>query len=125
VPSLYSVVRPEANYHRSLELLNRTKELNPDIKTKSGIMVGLGESAKEVISLMDDLREVNCDMLTIGQYLSPSQDHLEVVEYIHPEQFDKYRLIADQKGFKHVSCGVFVRSSYHASEGIDVNLSNI
>lgn len=120
VPSLYPVVRPEANYHRSLELLNRTKELNPYMITKSGIMVGLGENEEEIVSLMDDLREINVDMLTIGQYLSPSQEHLKVVEYIRPEQFDKYSAIGYKKGFKHVSSGVFVRSSYHADEGIKV-----
>lgn len=115
VPSLYSKVRPEAEYRRSLELLRRVKELHPGIFTKSGLMLGLGETEAEVYQVMDDLRAVDCDVLTIGQYLQPSGQHLAVEEYIHPDQFETYKNAADSKGFLHVSSAPFVRSSYHAS----------
>jgi lipoyl synthase len=120
VPELYHEVRPMAAYERSLELLKRVKEYNPHIYTKSGLMVGFGETKQQIQSVMDDLREMDCDILTIGQYLQPSKAHLRVVEYITPEQFDEYRLIGLEKGFKYVASGPLVRSSYNAVEGMNV-----
>jgi len=116
VPHLYPKVRPQANYQRSLKVLKRSKEINPHIYTKSGIMVGLGESFEEVVNVMKDLREVNCDFLTIGQYLKPSPHHLEVKEFIHPEKFKEYREIAKNLGFLNVASSPFTRSSYHARD---------
>lgn len=120
VPRLYPTVRPKADYRRSLNLLKKVKELDPDIYTKSGIMVGLGETEEEVIDVMKDLINVGCDMMTIGQYLRPSEEHIEVAEYITPEQFEKYKEIGYNLGFKYVASGPLVRSSYHADEGMDV-----
>ena len=114
IQRLYDKVRPMADYDRSLELLKRTKERNPDIYTKSGIMVGLGEKKEEVFKLMDDLRDVDCDIITIGQYLRPSDAHLEVDEYIKPEVFDEYGEVAYGKGFRYVASSPFTRSSYNA-----------
>lgn len=114
VPGLYEKVRPEAGYERSLMVLSYVDEMSSDIYTKSGIMVGLGETKEEVISLMKDLRESSCDILTIGQYLQPDKEHLPVAEYIKPEQFENYKEIAEEMGFKYVASGPFVRSSYHA-----------
>jgi lipoate synthase len=119
VPRLYSMVRPRADYQRSLNLLKRVKELDDNILTKSGIMVGLGELEDEVIEVMQDLRDIDCDMMTIGQYLRPSGKHIEVAEYITPEQFKRYREIGYQMGFKYIASGPLVRSSYHAGEGIE------
>ncbi|MGB9812969.1 MAG: lipoyl synthase [Thermovenabulum sp.] len=119
VPRLYPEVRPMANYERSLYLLKRVKELDPSIYTKSGIMVGLGETDEEVIKVMEDLRKVDCDMMTIGQYLRPSKKHLEVKEFITPEQFEKYEKIGYEMGFKYVASGPLVRSSYNAEKGIN------
>ena len=116
VPSLYPTVRPSAIYERSLELLKRSKSINPDILTKSGIMVGLGETKEQVIALMQDLRNVECDVLTIGQYLAPSAAHIAIVEYIHPQLFDEYKAIGLKLGFKTVASSPLVRSSYHADE---------
>lgn len=117
VPRLYSRVRPQADYRRSLELLRKVKEIDAtgEVYTKSGIMVGLGETDKEVLTLMDDLRAVNCDFLTIGQYLAPSKRHLPVTEYVHPDTFDFYKAEAEKRGFKGVSSSPFTRSSYHAA----------
>ena len=112
VQSLYRKVRPQAKYQRSLEQIRRTKEFGK--RTKSGIMVGLGETVEEVQQIMDDLLEYGCDVLTIGQYLQPTRMHLEVAEYIHPDQFARYREIGLQKGFDFVESGPLVRSSYHA-----------
>ncbi|MCR4431506.1 MAG: lipoyl synthase [Tepidanaerobacteraceae bacterium] len=120
VPRLYPKVRPQASYDRSLSLLKRVKELDEKIHTKSGIMVGLGETEDEVINVMKDLRKVNCDMMTIGQYLRPSKEHIEVAEYIIPEQFERYKEIGYSLGFKYIASGPLVRSSYHASEGMDM-----
>ncbi|WP_031513814.1 lipoyl synthase [Desulfofalx alkaliphila] len=114
VPHLYPKVRPKADYLRSLKLLERVKEMNPQIFTKSGIMLGLGEKTQEVIGVMKDLRGVGCDILTIGQYLAPSNKHHPVVEYVHPEVFEEYGETASDFGFKHVVSGPLVRSSYHA-----------
>lgn len=116
VPRLYPLVRPEADYRRSLEVLRTVKELAPGIYTKSGLMVGLGETREEVEQVMADLREVNCDILTIGQYLRPSPQHLEVKEFIPPEVFDYYAEAGRKMGFLYVASAPFVRSSYNAAE---------
>jgi len=116
VPRLYAKVRPQANYQRSIELLERCKKISPQIYTKSGLMVGLGEKMDEVIEVMKDLRSVNCDILTIGQYLRPTSKHLEVKEFIPPEIFSRYREIAYSLGFIYVASSPFVRSSYMARE---------
>ncbi len=118
VPSLYPQVRPMAKYERSLELLDRVKTLTTGIFSKTGIMVGLGETKQEVLRVMDDLRAIDCDLLTIGQYLQPSKSHIEIAEYITPEQFEEYERIGLEKGFKYVASGPFVRSSYNAIEGM-------
>ncbi len=118
VPRLYSKVRPMADYSRSLALLQQARRLSPHIKTKSGIMVGLGETQQEVIQAMRDLRGMSCDILTIGQYLAPSKQHHPVIEYIHPEIFDQYKELALEMGFRYVASGPFVRSSYHAAEAL-------
>ncbi|AAM24873.1 Lipoate synthase [Caldanaerobacter subterraneus subsp. tengcongensis MB4] len=120
VPRLYSRVRPKADYIRSLNLLKKVKELDPLILTKSGIMVGLGETEEEVIEVMKDLRDIDCDMMTIGQYLRPSHKHIEVAEYVTPEQFKRYEEIGYKLGFKHVASGPLVRSSYHADVGLSL-----
>ncbi|WP_147565896.1 lipoyl synthase [Clostridium tyrobutyricum] len=119
VSSLYSKVRPMAVYKRSIELLRQVKVMDNSIYTKCGIMVGLGESEQQVLEVMDDLIKVNCDILTIGQYLRPSKWHLPVKKYITPEMFKKYKAIALKKGFKFAASGPYVRSSYQASKGID------
>ena len=116
VPALYKTVRPQANYNTSLEVLRYVKELNNNIYTKSGLMVGLGEKKDEVVEVMKDLREIGCDILTIGQYLQPTLDHLEVVEYVKPEVFQKYKEIGYELGFKYIASGPFVRSSFHADD---------
>jgi len=116
VSHLYSEVRPQANYKRSLKLLKRAKELNPSIHTKSGLMVGLGETFDEIVKVMKDLRKVKCEILTIGQYLRPSIKHLPVKEYIRPEEFQEYKKIGKSLGFLSIISGPFVRSSYRAGE---------
>jgi lipoic acid synthetase len=116
VSRLYPTVRPEADYVASLSLLRRYKELNPSLPTKSGIMLGFGETQEEVFGAMQDLRDNNCDMLTLGQYLRPSSRHLPVVRYVTPEEFDSYRQVGLSMGFSHVEAGPLVRSSYHAAE---------
>jgi len=113
---LYPEVRPLADYKRSLHLLKRSKEDSPHIPTKSGFMLGLGETQEEVLGLLRDLRGVGCDFLTIGQYLQPRQDRLSVMRFIPPEEFEKYKKIGEGMGFKSVASGPFVRSSFHASE---------
>jgi len=112
VQSLYRKVRPQAKYERSLEQIKRTKAFGK--RTKSGIMVGLGETHDEVYRSMDDLLAHGCDVLTIGQYLQPTKMHLEVVEYVHPDVFAQYKEAGLQKGFQFVESGPLVRSSYHA-----------
>jgi lipoic acid synthetase len=114
VPRLYKKVRPYSGYIRSLMILGEAKRLSPSSLTKSGIMVGLGETKEEVLSLMDDLRFHNVDIMTIGQYLRPSEKQMPVKEFITPEQFEEYRLIGLEKGFRYVESGPLVRSSYHA-----------
>ena len=118
VRRLYPGVRPMADYDRSLALLHRVKLKNPAIRTKSGIMVGLGETQAEVLQTMRDLHDVGCDFLTIGQYLAPSKNHHPVIEYIHPDVFSMYRKEAEKIGFAHVAAGPFVRSSYHAGQAL-------
>lgn len=116
IPDLYSAVRPMAVYERSLELLKRVKEIDSNVFTKSGFMVGLGENEEQVIALLKDLKNVNCDIITIGQYLQPSKAHFELVEYVHPDTFKKYENIAKNMGFKYIASGPLVRSSYHAED---------
>ena len=112
-------IRARATYERSLEFLRRAKELQPDIPTKSSIMIGLGETKEELIEAMDDLRANHVDILTLGQYLQPSKKHLDVVKYYHPEEFAELKEIALQKGFSHCEAGPLVRSSYHADEQVN------
>lgn len=119
VPRLYPEVRPQAVYDRSLTLLEEVKTMDPDILTKSGIMVGLGETEDEVIRTLQDLREHGCDILTIGQYLAPSQRHHPIVEYIHPDIFEKYKKISEEMGFKYTASGPLVRSSYMADKALN------
>ncbi len=113
-PRLYRSVRPGANYQWSLNLLKSFKQMHPDIPTKSGLMMGLGESKEEIIEVLKDLRSHGVTMLTLGQYLAPSQHHLPVMRYVPPEEFDELKSIALSLGFTHAACGPFVRSSYHA-----------
>lgn len=119
VPRLYSEIRPMAIYQRSLDVLRLVKEMDDTILTKSGVMVGLGEKEEEVIEVMKDLRNIDCDFLTIGQYLAPSEKHYPVIEYVKPETFKKYEIEAKELGFKFVASGPFVRSSYKAADAID------
>jgi lipoic acid synthetase len=114
VPRLYKQIRCKANYERSLKLLRAAKRMSARIRTKSGLMLGLGEKEEEILSVMRDLHEVKCDILTIGQYLQPSKDHICVHEYIKPEDFLRYKEIALNMGFRHVESAPFVRSSYNA-----------
>lgn len=116
VPRLYPRVRPGADYVRSLNLLKRARELDPGIPIKSGLMLGLGESPEELQQVLNDLFEVDCRILTLGQYLQPSENHLPVERFIPPEEFDRWREIALEMGFLEVASGPFVRSSYHAGE---------
>ena len=116
VPRLYRKVRPQGEYKRSLELLQKTRELSPRVYTKSGIMVGLGETDEEVKQVMDDLRKVDCDIITIGQYLQPSSHHLAVQEFITPEQFQQWQKYGEKVGFLQVVSSPLTRSSYHAEE---------
>jgi lipoic acid synthetase len=111
-------VRAKATYDRTLEFLKRSKELNPDIPTKSSIMVGLGETKEELIQAMDDLRAHHVDILTLGQYLQPTKKHLDVERYYHPDEFAELKEIALAKGFSHCEAGPLVRSSYHADEQV-------
>jgi lipoic acid synthetase len=116
IPRLYRRVRPQGDYQRSMELLQRTRELAPWVYTKSGIMVGLGETDEEVRACMQDLRAVDCDIITIGQYLQPSQKHLKVNNFIRPEQFDAWREFGESIGFLQVVSTPLTRSSYHAEQ---------
>ncbi|RIW38872.1 lipoyl synthase [Bacillus salacetis] len=112
-------VRARATYERTLEFLSRAKELQPEIPTKSSIMVGLGETKEEIIETMDDLRAANVDIMAIGQYLQPTKKHLKVQKYYHPDEFAELRKIAMEKGFSHCEAGPLVRSSYHADEQVN------
>jgi lipoic acid synthetase len=114
VPRLYRQARPGADYRGSLELLQAFKARQPDVPTKSGLMLGLGESRQEVLEVLRELREFGCDMLTLGQYLQPSRDHLPVDRFVTPEEFDELRREAETLGYTSVASGPMVRSSYHA-----------
>jgi lipoic acid synthetase len=116
IPRLYRRVRPQGSYERSLELLQRSRQIAPWLYTKSGIMVGLGETDGEVRQVMQDLRAVDCDIITIGQYLQPSQKHLGVQTFITPEQFDAWRVFGESIGFLQVVSSPLTRSSYHAEQ---------
>lgn len=115
IARLYYKVRPQAKYERSLELLWRVKQLDPTMRTKSGLMVGLGEEPCEIVATMRDLHEAACDLLTIGQYLCPSPQHLPVERYYHPEEFAELKRQGEAMGFVHIEAGPLVRSSYHAA----------
>ncbi|AOY82085.1 lipoyl synthase [Moorena producens JHB] len=116
VPRLYRKVRPQGDYQRSLELLMRSRNLAPSVYRKSGIMVGLGENDSEVRQVMADLRQVDCDILTIGQYLQPTQKHLKISEFITPKQFDTWKEYGESLGFLQVVSSPLTRSSYHAEQ---------
>lgn len=116
IPRLYRRVRPQGNYERSLSLLRRTRELAPWVYTKSGIMVGLGETDSEVRAVMEDLRQVDCDILTIGQYLQPSAKHLGVREFVTPKRFAAWQKFGESIGFLQVVSSPLTRSSYHAEQ---------
>ena len=113
-PHMYRVPRPGADYKWSLELLRRIKEMHPHVPTKSGVMMGLGETNEEIVQVLKDLREHGVNMLTLGQYLQPSRHHLPVKRYVPPAEFDELKDVAMDLGFSHAACGPFVRSSYHA-----------
>ena len=116
VPSLYARVRPKANYRRSLDVLRAIKAMAPGLITKSGLMLGLGETKSEVVAVLRELRAAGCDCLTLGQYLPPSPKHHPLVRYITPQEFDEYRIIGERTGFSCVFSGPFVRSSFKAAE---------
>ena len=116
VPRLYPTIRPGARYYQSLRLLDQVKRRDPSIFTKSGLMVGLGESRTEIMQVMDDLRIADVDFLTIGQYLQPTIKHAAVEAFITPEEFAEYAALARAKGFRLVSASPLTRSSYHADE---------
>lgn len=116
VPSLYKKVRPGSDYQWSLELLKRYKALCPDVLTKSGLMLGIGETKEEVIQVMQDMRDHDIDMITLGQYLQPSKHHLAVERFVHPDEFEELGELAKQMGFTRVASGPMVRSSYHADQ---------
>jgi lipoic acid synthetase len=116
VPRLYRRVRPYANYQQTLNLLRTSKQLDAQMLTKSGLMVGLGETVTELLETMEDIRNTECDILTVGQYLSPSPRHLPIQRYYTPEEFDELKEAGTEMGFRHVESGPLVRSSYHAGE---------
>ncbi len=116
VPRLYRQVRKGALYERSLELLRRAKQAHPEVPTKTGLMLGLGEEKDEVLATLQDLAAQGTDILTLGQYLQPTRDHLPIVRYVHPDEFGEFKVRGEAMGFKHVEAGPLVRSSYHAFE---------
>ena len=116
VNRLYARVRPGADYKRSIKLLVLAKELHPNMLTKSGLMVGLGETVTEILETMQDLRQAKCNLLTIGQYLAPSRRHLPIARYYHPEEFAELKEAGEEMGFAHIESGPLVRSSYHARQ---------
>jgi len=116
VPRLYHQVRKGAVYSRSLEVLRRAKSLAPEMPTKTGLMLGLGEEREEVLAAMQDLAAQGTDILTLGQYMQPTREHLPIVRYVHPQEFAEYKELGEQMGFAHVESGPLVRSSYHAFE---------
>jgi len=115
---LFNSIRPEGNYKTSLELLKNIKKINKDMKTKSGFMIGIGENKGQIIKTMKDLRNADVDFLTIGQYLQPTKNHAEIKKYYTPDEFEEFKKIANELGFKHVESGPLVRSSYHAQNAI-------
>ena len=117
-PRLYRLMRPQANYAQSLELLRRAGITNPGIPTKSGIMVGAGETVEEVYQTIDDIAEQGTAILTVGQYLQPSPAHVSISRFYRPEEFENIRLFAEMRGFRHVESGPLVRSSYHAASQV-------
>lgn len=119
VPRLYRMARPGGRYVRTLELLDRSRRYAPDIPTKTGLMVGLGEEREELVATFRDLRDVGCQILTIGQYLRPSPAHAAMVRYYHPNEFQELEQIALELGFVRIEAGPLVRSSYHAQETVD------
>lgn len=119
VKYLYGKVRPQAKYERSLDVIKYIKEKAPHITTKTGIMVGLGETDKQVYEVMDDSIMMGCDIFTIGQYLRPSEKHIEMKEYVTPEKFEEYKIAGESKGFKYVASSPLVRSSYRAEEALN------
>ena len=116
VPRLYPNVRPGADYERSLSLLEKAKELDPELTTKSGLILGMGEEHEEIIDVMKGLREIGCDILTIGQYLCPGKGFLPIKRFYHPDEFKRLRHEGEKMGFRHIESGPLVRSSYHAAE---------
>jgi len=118
VPRLYATCRQQANYEVSLKVLENSKKIDPSVFTKSGVMLGLGETRGEVLAVMKDLRSAGCDFLTLGQYLRPAAENLEVKEFIPPEVFEQYRLEGEEMGFRYVASSPFVRSSFHAEEAL-------
>lgn len=116
IPRLYKRVRPQGEYQRTLDLLMRSRQLAPWIYTKSGIMVGLGETDAEVREVMADLRQVDCDILTIGQYLQPTTKHLGVQDFVHPDQFATWQALGEEMGFLQIVSSPLTRSSYHAEQ---------
>ena len=120
VPRLYLSIRPGARYFNSLRLLNEVKDKNPNIFTKSGLMLGLGEEKNEIMQVMDDLRAAKVDFLTLGQYLQPTKKHAPVVKYVTPDEFESYKIIAESKGFLMVSSSPLTRSSHHAEEDFKI-----
>ncbi len=124
VPSLYLSIRPGARYFNSLKLLDNVKSKSPNIFTKSGLMLGLGEKKKEIMQVMDDLRAANVDFLTLGQYLQPTKKHAAVEKYLSPEEFENYKIIAESKGFLMVSSSPLTRSSHHAEEDFHILRQN-
>ena len=116
VPRLYRQVRKGALYERSLELLKRAKTAHPEVPTKTGLMLGLGEERDEVLATMQDLANQGTNILTLGQYLQPTREHLPVVRYVHPHEFAEFKVLGEGMGFNHVEAGPLVRSSYHAFE---------
>ena len=124
VPRLYLSIRPGARYFNSLRLLNEVKDKNPNIFTKSGLMLGLGEKKNEIMQVMDDLRAAKVDFLTLGQYLQPTKKHAPVAKYITPDEFNSYKIIAESKGFLMVSSSPLTRSSHHAEEDFKILKQN-
>ena len=124
VPRLYLSIRPGARYFNSLRLLNDVKDKNPNIFTKSGLMLGLGEKKNEIMQVMDDLRAAKVDFLTLGQYLQPTKKHAPVAKYVTPDEFNSYKIIAESKGFLMVSSSPLTRSSHHAEEDFKILKQN-
>lgn len=119
VKELFPLIRPEGDYNRSIKVLKNIKKLNPKIKSKSGFMIGLGEENSQIFDTISDLKKVDVDFLTIGQYLQPSKDHVEIKKYYTPKEFDEFKKTAVDMGFEHVESGPLVRSSYHAKKAFE------